>query len=296
MFRERSRAQEPLRMTRLPLRSTAIVVLWALGCGASGSKAVVPDAPAPAQEKPASGRVWLPAGRFEMGSPAGEAGRDVDEGPRTEWAFERFEMDVTPVTTRAFAALQEQVRAKDPQARWWTDAQTPGTWQGRCNLESPRADHPVNCVDWQAARAYCELVGGALPTEAEWEYAARASTTTAWWWGASFDAEHVVSSVACATRGCAGSTAPVVQAGARCNAWGLCDMVGNVWQWTATAYQEQLGAEEGTVAPSDVPEKPVHRGGSWLNHVPSLFRSAHRGLAYPKNGLTGVGFRCVRRP
>ncbi|RKH49769.1 formylglycine-generating enzyme family protein [Corallococcus llansteffanensis] len=282
-------------MTRLLFRSSAIFIPWVLSCGAVGSKVVVPDAPTPGHEGPSRGTVWLPAGRFEMGSPAGESGRDVDEGPRTELAFERFEMDVTPVTTQAFAARQEQVRARDPQARWWTDAQTPGMWLGRCNLSSPRVDHPVNCVDWRAARAYCELVGGALPTEAEWEYAARASTTTAYWWGASFDAEHVVGSVACATRGCGGGTAPVVQAGARCNAWGLCDMAGNVWQWTATAYQEHLGAE-GAAAPSEVPAKPVHRGGSWLNHVPSLFRSAHRGLSYPQNGLTGVGFRCVRRP
>ncbi|WP_404370110.1 formylglycine-generating enzyme family protein [Corallococcus coralloides] len=282
-------------MTSISLRGCSAVALlvFTAGCG-TAKEGTAPRVsrvgPVPPPES-----VWLPAGRFEMGSPAGEPDRDVDEGPRTEVAFERFRMDVTPVTARAFAARREQVRAKDPQARWWTDAETPNGWLGRCNLDSERREHPVNCVDWRAARAYCELVGGALPTEAEWEYAVRASTTSTFWWGASFDAQHVVGSVSCGARGCLGGTAPVVQSGPRCNGWGLCDMAGNVWQWTATGYQERLG-EDAPPDASGVPEKPVHRGGAWLNHIPSLFRSAHRGLAYPKNGLTGVGFRCVHRP
>ncbi|RUO87266.1 hypothetical protein D7Y11_41575 [Corallococcus sp. AB018] len=278
--------------TSFRVRSGAALLVFMAGCG-TAKEGTAPRS-ARVEPVPPPESVWLPAGRFEMGSPAGEPGRDVDEGPRTEVAFERFQMDVTPVTARAFAARREQVRAKDPQARWWTDAETPAEWLGRCNLDSERTDHPVNCVDWRAARAYCELVGGALPTEAEWEYAVRASTASAFWWGESFDAEHVVGSVSCTSRGCLGGTAPVVHAGPRCNGWGHCDMAGNVWQWTATGYQERLG-EDAPSEPSGVPEKPVHRGGSWLNHMPALFRSAHRGLAYPKNGLTGVGFRCVHR-
>lgn len=279
--------------TSFLFRSGSALLVFMAGCGTAKEGSAPRVSRVEPVPPPAS--VWLPAGRFEMGSPAGELERDVDEGPRTEVAFERFQMDVTPVTARAFAARREQVRAKDPQARWWSDAETPSEWLGRCNLDSERADHPVNCVDWRAARAYCELVGGALPTEAEWEYAVRASTTSSFWWGESFDAEQVVGSVSCGSRGCLGGTAPVVHAGPRCNGWGLCDMAGNVWQWTATGYQERLG-EDAPPEASGVPEKPVHRGGSWLNHIPGLFRSAHRGLAYPKNGLTGVGFRCVHRP
>ncbi len=279
--------------TSFLVSSGAALLVFMAGCGTA--KEITAPRVASVEPSPSPESVWLPAGRFEMGSPAGEPGRDVDEGPRTEVAFERFRMDVTPVTVRAFAARREQVRAKDPQARWWTDAETPEGWLGRCNLDSERAAHPVNCVDWRAARAYCELAGGALPTEAEWEYAVRSSTVSAFWWGESFEVEHVVGSVSCASRGCLGGTAPVVHTGPRCNGWGLCDMAGNVWQWTATGYQEQLG-EAAPVGPSGEPAKPVHKGGSWLNHVPSLFRSAHRGLAYPKNGLTGVGFRCVYRP
>ncbi|WP_268905787.1 formylglycine-generating enzyme family protein [Citreicoccus inhibens] len=262
--------------------------------GCATSKEATTHSPAREAPTTAATAVWLSAGGFDMGSPEGEPGRDTDEGPRTHVALARFQMDVTPVTVRAFEERAEQVRAKDPQAHWWTEAETPQGWLGHCNLGSERQEHPMNCVDWRAARAYCELTGGALPTEAEWEYAARATASTAYWWGETFDVTRVVSSVACTSRGCLGSTAPVVSSGVRCNSWGLCDMTGNVWQWTATTYQEHLG-ETTPAEPPDVPEKPVHRGGSWLNQVPSLFRSAHRGLAYPRNGLTGVGFRCVLR-
>ncbi|NVJ10630.1 SUMF1/EgtB/PvdO family nonheme iron enzyme [Myxococcus sp. AM001] len=279
-------------MTFISDCSCVVLLLLMGGCGTA--KRVPAQVFARVDPVAEARAVWLPAGRFEMGSPEGEAGRDADEGPRTKVALERFQMDVTPVTVRAFAARAGQVRAKEPQARWWTDAETPAAWLGRCNLGSARTEHPMNCVDWRAARAYCELVGGTLPTEAEWEYAARATAPAAYWWGAAFDGARVVSSVACASRGCRGGTAPVVYSGLRCNGWGLCDMAGNVWQWTATAYRAQLG-EAAPTESSGVPENPVHRGGSWLNHVPSLFRSAHRGLAYPRNGLTGVGFRCVHR-
>jgi formylglycine-generating enzyme required for sulfatase activity len=154
----------------------------------------------------------------------------------------------------------------------------------------------MNCVTWAVARAYCRDRGGDLPTEAEWEYAARAGTTTSYPWGPSFDPTRAIQSVECGARGCRGATSPVVQEGPRCNAWGVCDVVGNVWQWTLTDYREELGAYVSEV-PSATPSNPVHRGGAWLDNVASLFRSAHRGLNYPDHGLTGVGFRCVvRRP
>lgn len=183
----------------------------------------------------------------------------------------------------------------DPGARWWTDAETPAGWLGRCNLGSPRRDHPANCVDFRAARAYCRAVGGDLPTEAEWERAARADPAAgAYPWGEPFDPDRAISSVPCGTRGCRGGTAPVARSGPRCGALGVCDLAGNVWEWTATAYRDRLGAHVAAPA-ADPPERPVIRGGAWLDDRPALFRAAQRGLVYPEHGLTGVGFRCVRR-
>jgi sulfatase modifying factor 1 len=79
----------------------------------------------------------------------------------------------------------------------------------------------------------------------------------------------------------------------RCNALGVCDVVGQVWEWTSTDYREAQCAY--VMEPSrDPPVRPVHKGGSWQNHLPFLLRHAKRGLNHPDHGLTGVGFRCVR--
>lgn len=229
-----------------------------------------------------------------MGSAPGEAERDDDEGPTQELDVPAFALDVTPVTTRAFEARVTEVLRAEPAARVWRDAETPAGWWGRCNLGSPRGDHPVNCVEHGAARAYCRLLGGDLPTEAQWERAARAGAHHTYVGGDAWEDDRVVSSVACGARGCRGSTAPVVLSGPRCNAWGLCDMTGNVWQWTATGYAEALGPYAAVAGGPGTPTpRPVHRGGSWLNHVRGLFRVAHRGLHQPEHGLTGVGLRCA---
>lgn len=233
-----------------------------------------------------------------MGSPETEPFRDGDEGPPLTLTLGSFLMDVTPVTVAQFSLAVSVIEARTPDDRWHTEAQTPENWLAKCNLGSSRTTHPMNCISWLAARTYCQLLQGDLPTEAQWEYAARATTTGAFWWGESFDSVHAVSSVACNARGCRGATEAVALNGPRCNTWGLCDIVGNVWQWTLTDYREQL--QDDVALPPDVlqgvaahPVHPVHRGGAWLDDRPGLFRSAHRGLNYVNHGRTGVGFRCV---
>jgi formylglycine-generating enzyme len=262
-----------------------------VGCG--GAPEPIPDR---AQDQSDDGWIQVPGGFFVMGSPDREIGRDDDEGPPLKLEVQPFSLQRTPVTSDAFARRLEAVRDLEHEARWWTESETPEAWLGRCNVGSARGDHPANCVTWQAARAYCLSIDADLPTEAEWEIAARAGSSTPYWWGDEFVPERAVSSVECGERGCLGGTAPVVSSGPRCNAWGACDMAGNVWEWTVTAYRPELGDYANARATSGhVPDQPVHRGAAWLNHVSSLFRSAHRGLNYPEHGLTGVGFRCVRR-
>ncbi|MBX7115543.1 MAG: formylglycine-generating enzyme family protein [Myxococcaceae bacterium] len=236
----------------------------------------------------------VPAGLALLGSDPGTFGHDTDEQPRHEARIASFEMMVHPVTVEQWQMLEAEVKRTEPEGRWWSEAQTPKEWTGRCNLGSSRIKHPANCVDYRAARAFCKTLGGDLPTEAEREYAARAGANTPFFWGTGFDAQHAVSSVSCGTRGCAGSTAEVITTGPRCNAFGLCDLSGNVWEWTATDYQETLGAYV-TVPVKTQPARPVHRGGSWLNEKPEMFRVSQRGLNYPTHGLTGVGLRCVKR-
>ncbi len=240
------------------------------------------------------GTIAITGGTFRMGSPNAEMGHDDDESPTREITIGSFRIDRCPVSTGSFETRVGDLQSRDPLSKWYTEAETPSAWLGKCNLGSQRADHPVNCVNWNAARAYCQLRGGDLPTEAEWEYAARAGTSTSYWWGNAYDAGHSVDSTECKKRGCLGSTAPLVSSGPRCNDWGICDITGNIWQWTITDYREHLDDSVSTVA-TGTPKKPVHRGGAWLDNVTTLFRSAQRGLNYPEHGLTGVGLRCVKR-
>lgn len=244
---------------------------------------------------PREGEVLVPAGTVRLGSPDDEPGHDGDEGPLLEVHVPAFAIDATEVTVEAFWLQRASIAKREPMAGFWTEADTPAEWSGKCNLGSTRSGHPANCVDFLAARTFCRLRGGDLPTEAEWERAARVDGASgAYPWGGAFEPERAVSSVSCGTRGCRGGTEPVARAGPRCNALGICDLAGNVWEWTLTGYRERLGPYVSEV-PVETPANPVHRGGSWLNHVPTLFRAAQRGLAYPRHGLTGVGFRCVRR-
>jgi formylglycine-generating enzyme required for sulfatase activity len=238
--------------------------------------------------------VTVAGGRFSMGSPKGEVGHDEDEGPSLDLTMPSFRIDRTPVTAASFTKVMAEIEALDPLAKWTVESETPHTWPGKCNLGSSRTEHPANCVTWRAARAYCHLRGADLPTEAEWEYATRASSTTAYWWGAAYEGGHSVDSVQCNKRACRKSTEPVVITGPRCNALGICDLTGNIWQWTQTEYHERLDASVQTVS-TKIIAKPVHRGGAWLDNVQTLLRSAQRGLNYPEHGLTGVGFRCVMR-
>lgn len=244
----------------------------------------------------AAERIAIPAQSFEMGSPDDEPSRDADEGPQLVVEVGAFSIDRTPVTVRAFRSRLDEVRAAAPGATILSEADTPDDWIGHCNLGSTRSSHPANCVSVDAARAYCRLVGGDLPTEAERELAMRAGSTTAYWWGTDFDAEHAPSSVGCGIRGCRGGTEPIARTGPRCNALGICDLTGNVWEWTLTEYAPELGPYVSSIPALDATfTSAVHRGGSWIDEDPRRFRSAFRGVAYPENGLTGVGFRCVVR-
>lgn len=240
------------------------------------------------------GLVEIAAQTVTIGSPESEVGRDPDEGPLTEVVLDRFFVDRTPVTVAMLEARLSEVLAADPDARVVSEGATPAEWIGRCNVGSERREHPATCVSPAAARAFCRLRGMDLPTEAEREAFARGGTRTPYFWGEAYDEAHTVASVSCGERGCRGATSPVVASGERCNAIGVCDVVGNVWEWTLAEYAPTHGPGA-SVIPEQLAEQVVIRGASWLDTEARLFRAAMRGLAYPEHGLTHVGFRCVRR-
>ncbi len=129
------------------------------------------------------------------------------------------------------------------------------------------AQLPVESVDWNQAAEYCRRVGGRLPTEKEWEYAARAGST-----GARYGA---LDAVAWHGGNSGNTTHPVGQKQA--NAWGLYDMLGNVWEWTADDYNS---------------ERKVLRGGSWSVIIRYVRVSFRDGLM-PALSDVNAGFRCV---
>jgi formylglycine-generating enzyme required for sulfatase activity len=248
----------------------------------------------------------IPPGKFLMGSPDNEQGRDPHEGPQHEVVLTRpFYMGVHTVTVGQFKAF---VKAKgyrteaenggranrlfadgwreDPQANW----KNPGFEQ--------TDDHPVACVSWNDAKTFCDWLSDkegkqyALPTEAQWEYCCRAGSRTKFYFG---DDERALAQYAWYKANSEMKAHPVGQKVA--NPWGLYDMHGNVWQWTADWYAAdyyQKSPKEDPPGPS-AGEFRVQRGGAWYYDV--YCRSAHRfGRNTPSNRSTDFGFRVALLP
>ena len=172
----------------------------------------------------------------------------------------------------------------------------------------PLLDHPVAMVSWDDAVAYCRWAGKRLPSEAEWEYAARAATTGAYWWGDQVGGPNKVANLADDTAkrqfpGLAvesgyddGAARTSAVGSYPANPWGLHDMTGNVWEWTSDWYDPSYYS---TSAAIENPKGPVSgkyrivRGGSWRN-LPALARTSYRGAHGTTERSEIIGFRCAQ--
>ncbi len=229
---------------------------------------------------------WIPPGNFVMGSPAGEQGRDEDEGPQHTVTITRgFWLAETPCTQAQWQAVM---------------GENPSDFQGG---RSER--RPVENVDWNACRQFCERLEQAvpaldfrLPTEAEWEYACRAGTTTAFNDGSDYTKpagkDPALHGLGWFEENSGGETHPVGEK--QPNAWGLYDMHGNVWEWCADGRREY--ADEPQTDPCG-PEKEtarrVVRGGCCLSLARS-WRTACRDTLEPGSRSRPLGFRLAARP
>ena len=147
-----------------------------------------------------------------------------------------------------------------------------------CNWNrSGRYNHPINCVDWNQALSFCQWAGGRLPSEAEWEYAARSGGQDIEYpWG-----DQKPTPDLCHFGGDAGGTTPVGRYSPQGNSpYGCVDMAGNVWEWTASDYSK---------------DQKVLRGGSWL-HGWGHVRAFDRDHLTPDDRSDLLGFRCVGLP
>ncbi|MBI4704266.1 MAG: SUMF1/EgtB/PvdO family nonheme iron enzyme [Deltaproteobacteria bacterium] len=242
-------------------------------CAAPASP-VPTGAPGPGPSSPPpAGMVEIPAGIFLMGSPSARG--NPDEHPPHEAIVAAFYLDKTEVTVAAYMKCAGAGRCEQPRSsRPFCDARG-----------ADRAAHPVNCIDLRDADAYCRFAGARLPTEREWEYAARGgSEQRSFSWGepepdpgrACFD--H------------SGGSCPVASFAP--GAFGLYDMTGNVWEWTASLfapYPSSAGPDEIVAG-----RHYVYRGGSWSRRFAKWMRNALRNRDLPEEWSAALGVRCAR--
>ena len=255
--------------------------------------------------------VVIPAGRFQMGSPTSEQGRFDSEGPQHAVAVRKFSLSKLNITEAQFSIFLAETGYQPVSCDPILDKK----WKspGRGLVYPPGAadlpEQPAVCINWQDIQTYIDWLnrrvllfspalktGYRVPSEAEWEYAARATTTTSRWWGEEVGAGRA-NCHGCGSQWDNTLIAPGGSFGP--NPFGLFDMLGNVWQWTADCWNESYAG-----APTDGGawllgdcSKRVLRGGSWSN-LPVFVRAAARskaaasGADFDYSGY--AGFRVAR--
>lgn len=259
-----------------------------------------------------AGMQAIPAGEFFMGSDADTA--SDAEKPSHHVILRGYCLDITEVTVAAYqkcsvagkcrraateVSWEEMTR---PQARIYSTACNEGS--------SGREDHPINCVSWSQARDYCAVNGKRLPTEAEWEYAARSSDGRLYPWG---DDEPTAKHLNACGWECVNwgtrqgerlpalyeendrfpTTAPVGSFPQGDSRFGVKDIVGNVWEWVSDWKGDYTAKEQRDPKGPASGELRVIRGGAWNGGFKAWLRPSFRYAMKPDTISHGIGFRCA---
>jgi formylglycine-generating enzyme required for sulfatase activity len=232
--------------------------------------------------RPADGMVmvYVPAGRFNMGSVESEPCAHLDEFPQHAVYLDGFWIDQTEVTNAQYQQCVDAGLCSPPVCDWGEPTYDDVT----------KGDYPVTCVNWDEARTYCEWAGGRLPTEAQWEKAARGTDERGYPWGNEFDENRCNSG-----ESGIGETTPVKSYSPEGDSpYGAADMAGNAYEWVIDWYDIEYYA----TSPSENPTGPRGgegrglRGGNWYGDHCNA-RATYRYYDVPHGRSNGVGFRCV---
>jgi len=220
--------------------------------------------------------VWVPAGEFLMGNT--DADQQASSTPQHTvfldgyWAYQ---CEVTVAQYKAYCAAMEEDMPKDTPAWGWRDT------------------HPMVNVNWMEARAYARWAGAKLPTEAQWEKAARGTDGRTYPWGNAWDADKCNNAVSGLLK-----PVPVGSFPDGASPYGCLHMAGNVWEWCEDWYAEDYYKNSPTRNPTGPEDGKgrVLRGGAWNVKNPLSLRCAGRTYTHPAKGLNDFGFRCVVSP
>ena len=273
--------------------------------------------------------IVIPGGSFIMGSPENESGRRKNEGPQRQLSIVSLAMSETEVTQGQYAAFVRDTNRASESGCYThgdvsddiSDLDPNASWRNPGFESSP--EHPVVCVSWHDARDYAAWLSRKsgqtyrLPSEAEWEYAARGGTTSAFFWGESADRECTrmnggdrslvravpswPESVAMALRNgdprarlveCEDGSAFTSPVGRyEPNPLGLRDIIGNAWEWVEDCSTDSLPTESRPRVTGSCEHRT--RGGSW-DDFPEDLRTARRARLAPGQKRNDVGFRLAR--
>jgi len=266
----------------------------------------------------------ITGGDYFMGSD--EKDIEANEKPAHKVKLAPYCLDELEVTVAQFKACSDHgdcLRASKENR--WADAHAIKPGQAKiydplCNINDPeaKATHPINCVDWSQANQFCTDRGARLPTEAEWELAARGFDGRIYPWGDERPNAQLLN--ACGSECVAwmkknpdpdspiasmfedddqwANTAPVGSFPKGKSYWGVQDMVGNVWEWVADWYADYdpklaNGTQTNPTGPATGTSRII-RGGAWNGAVPSWVRPSFRFSTMPNVRSYGIGFRCAK--